>query len=396
MLAPLSAVAGGPNIQTFAPNAGPTGLITTQGSQTVDPGQWRFSFAINYADRPLETPTIGISESLFTFNAMANIGLLKNLDAWIDVPYTVVQDPNASVATVLSSDGFGDMTMGLKWRAWHNNKTGISISPFFRAPTGDDTNLLGDESLGFGGHVIADHQFKKLYLVANAGYHGRQKKSLLRNLNVQHEFSYKVGAALEVHKHLDILAEHVGRSNFKSSFTSPLEVNGALRSEPVPGYAFLVGGGAGINKGYGAPKWRTFLQFSWTPQFGKREEVTIAKPQTPQAPAQLPPVHFAPGSTDLSLDSMQILDGVAETLKKQTEGTTVLVLGHADATGTSEHNYGLASVRAETVKRYLMQRGVPSFLLRASSIGETESLKHFPDDPTNRRVEFQVIKLSLN
>ena len=74
-------------------------------------------------------------------------------------------------------------------------------------------------------------------------------------------------------------------------------------------------------------------------------------------------------------------------------GAEVQVVGHTDRTGTSDFNDALSRDRAEQVRRYLIGRGLPSALVRATWRGEREPLVATADgvaDARNRRVEVIV------
>ena len=68
------------------------------------------------------------------------------------------------------------------------------------------------------------------------------------------------------------------------------------------------------------------------------------------------------------------------------------IIGHTDASGTDSYNQNLSLLRAEEVKRHLVDDcGVPDAKLVAVGVGESFPLD--PNDPradVNRRVEFQV------
>ncbi len=68
------------------------------------------------------------------------------------------------------------------------------------------------------------------------------------------------------------------------------------------------------------------------------------------------------------------------------------IIGHTDASGTDSYNQNLSLLRAEEVKRHLVEDcGVPDGKLVAVGVGEAFPLD--PNDPkadVNRRVEFQV------
>jgi len=67
-----------------------------------------------------------------------------------------------------------------------------------------------------------------------------------------------------------------------------------------------------------------------------------------------------------------------------------VVAGHTDARGSAQHNQQLSMRRAEAVKRYLVDNGVPAQRLQAVGYGsEHLAVPDRPDDPSNRRVEIR-------
>ncbi|WP_073580048.1 OmpA family protein [Vibrio quintilis] len=73
---------------------------------------------------------------------------------------------------------------------------------------------------------------------------------------------------------------------------------------------------------------------------------------------------------------------------------SLTVTGHADTTGTEEHNEKLAMERARQVKRYLMIFGLKPERIKTESLGE--SLPRYKSDApearlTNRRVSIEIL-----
>jgi outer membrane protein OmpA-like peptidoglycan-associated protein len=102
-------------------------------------------------------------------------------------------------------------------------------------------------------------------------------------------------------------------------------------------------------------------------------------------------VNFETGKSTLTPESQTILDGVAESLVANEE-IKVQVSGHTDNTGSMAVNRRLSRARAEAVRQYLVEKGVPADRLTAAGFG--------PDRPVasnrtaegraqNRRVELQ-------
>ena len=69
-----------------------------------------------------------------------------------------------------------------------------------------------------------------------------------------------------------------------------------------------------------------------------------------------------------------------------------VVAGHTDAKGSAEYNKQLSLRRAETVKRFLVDKGINPARLDTVGYGsEKPLLSDHPEDPSNRRVEIRAI-----
>ena len=100
-------------------------------------------------------------------------------------------------------------------------------------------------------------------------------------------------------------------------------------------------------------------------------------------------VQFKTGTSVLSGDSRATLNRVANTLKEN-DHLNFIVAGHTDSLGNYDKNVALSKARAQSVRKYLIARGVASANLTATGYG--------PDKPVasnrsslgrskNRRVE---------
>jgi OOP family OmpA-OmpF porin len=93
--------------------------------------------------------------------------------------------------------------------------------------------------------------------------------------------------------------------------------------------------------------------------------------------------------SDLSADAGTILDTVAQEISRQTLDAVVIV-GHADRSGSNEYNDKLSMRRAESVRQGLIWRGVPTNLIQVRARGENEPMVATDDnvrEPANRRAE---------
>ena len=100
-------------------------------------------------------------------------------------------------------------------------------------------------------------------------------------------------------------------------------------------------------------------------------------------------VNFVTDSADLTPESRGILDRVAESLADWPE-VKVEVGGHTDSVADNAYNLSLSQRRAESVRQYLIERGISAKRLKARGYGETRPIAT-NDTPEgrlrNRRVE---------
>jgi len=106
-------------------------------------------------------------------------------------------------------------------------------------------------------------------------------------------------------------------------------------------------------------------------------------------------VLFATGKYELLPIARDKLDEVAKALNDQGY-KSILVEGHTDAKGSATANDSLSLKRADSVRTYLVSRGVPSDKITAQGLGSSRPVA---DNGTadgranNRRVEIVVAPL---
>ena len=101
-------------------------------------------------------------------------------------------------------------------------------------------------------------------------------------------------------------------------------------------------------------------------------------------------VYFDYDSSDIREDARPALRSNADKLNAGNLGT-VTVEGHCDERGSTEYNLALGERRANAIKRYLVDLGVPSSNLRTVSFGEERAAVQGHDESAwryNRRADF--------
>ena len=103
-------------------------------------------------------------------------------------------------------------------------------------------------------------------------------------------------------------------------------------------------------------------------------------------------VLFASGKAELLPVAQEKLNQVAQALKEQ-EDATMVVEGHTDSLGPASVNQELSLKRAQSVREYLVSRGIPPERVTASGIGPDRPIadnKTAEGRANNRRVEIVV------
>ncbi len=105
-------------------------------------------------------------------------------------------------------------------------------------------------------------------------------------------------------------------------------------------------------------------------------------------------VHFDQGSSELP-GVVPLLDQAVLRLLEHTRGGAVVVEGHADTEGSDTSNMIMSLRRAQAVRRYLIDQGVPSTRVRIRSFGSNWPVSAQPataqERQLNRRAEVLVL-----
>jgi outer membrane protein OmpA-like peptidoglycan-associated protein len=105
-------------------------------------------------------------------------------------------------------------------------------------------------------------------------------------------------------------------------------------------------------------------------------------------------INFALGSATILPASFDTLNNIVNDLV--TSNTSVIIHGHTDNTGTPQGNIMLSEARANSVRRYLMEKGgtaVPGSRVRVVAHGQEDPLADNSTDAgraKNRRVEIVI------
>lgn len=124
-------------------------------------------------------------------------------------------------------------------------------------------------------------------------------------------------------------------------------------------------------------------------------EVTVERME--QAIRFNTPVHFDFDDDRIRDEDHEVLERFASVVADHYRGATITVEGFTDPSGPAEYNLRLGQRRADNVRSFLMDRGLPSDQLRAVSYGEDPDRQIIPgaagpgtDGWQNRRVALVI------
>ncbi|GAA5086139.1 MAG: OmpA family protein [Alcaligenaceae bacterium] len=140
----------------------------------------------------------------------------------------------------------------------------------------------------------------------------------------------------------------------------------------------------------------------WTPATGIAGCDGVPVAQAPEAPVVAPTTtkvvlnadtFFDFDKATLKPEGRQVLDQVAEQANS-IELETLIATGHTDSTGPEAYNQKLSERRANSVKEYLVSKGVPADRIYTEGKGELEPVATNATREgraQNRRVEIEIV-----
>ena len=256
------------NVQNFKPIAGPHGIVTVEGSNTVGHLVPTGNLVLNYSSLSLvrensEGRVTPIVDQQLAIHAVAGIGLSDFLQLDLGLPIYLVNE-----GTKLSGEGFDELGIGdlsvrpkANFISSQDGGFGLGMLVDFSIPSGDSGTFTGG---GFAvtPKLLVDYKVGDFLMAANLGASIRETATI-DNLDQGSAFEYGVGGQYSLLNGLFLIeGELFGRSSFDDFFASddsPLE--GILGAKLVTssGFQVFAGSGGGLISGAGAPAFRAYV-----------------------------------------------------------------------------------------------------------------------------------------
>jgi hypothetical protein len=145
--------------------------LITDDTGTQGRGKFQIELVSEFSTDEERVDGIGTKETGGEAAAVVSAGLTDNLDLIVALPwqwYAVREDGIA----VADDEGLADIAVGLKWRVYDNDESGLSLAltPRISIPTGDETKGLGSGKVSGGIMGILSCESRIGSLHANFGY----------------------------------------------------------------------------------------------------------------------------------------------------------------------------------------------------------------------------------
>jgi outer membrane protein OmpA-like peptidoglycan-associated protein len=105
-------------------------------------------------------------------------------------------------------------------------------------------------------------------------------------------------------------------------------------------------------------------------------------------------IYFDQGKATIRKQSTAVLDGAVKVLK-EFPSISMEISGHTSSEGDKAFNDKLSQERADAVKQWLVDKGIPSERIKSRGVGPSEPIadnKTAAGRAKNRRIEFKVLQ----
>jgi OOP family OmpA-OmpF porin len=438
----------------YSLRSGSLGILGTDTGRTLAFLQYEAGLVLGYASRSIvETRDKKVVRTWlgprFEGELWGAVGVFPRIDIGLSLPITWWQDGTRSDGSRASRTGIGDLSIVPRFTLMDEAKGAeatLGLVVEIVAPTGRRGTYMSLGTFQTVGKLAMSKSLSGITMGLDLWY-----RWVLRAVNAWNvKDADQLGASFALQYEFPWLPLQLAAEvNLAVPSTRPFFRKEEIASEALGGVAYRIGpwrvrvaGGGGIAPGFGVPRARFLASVDYTsPVPVKKKVETPATPQpvtqvqpepvpvavepavvkpevtepTPEAPpaAPEPPVPaaqpalpktelpesvnllFGAGEFRVSERYADVLDRVAQQVRQDNRIVGVMIEGHTSIPGSADHNLRLSGRRAESVRRALVDRGVPVRKVHTRGLGATMPVASglTPEaNAQNRRVQivFQV------
>jgi OmpA-OmpF porin, OOP family len=279
------------DVQTFEYAIGPKTFFTVGDADVAAKRQLAIDALVTYLTKPFKVYNVDpgnmvgserttVVDSLAAAQITGAYGVTDKLQLGVNLPLIFAlsgdgldaKSGNAACAMppCLQVTGLGDLLVEGKLRLYKHGIARVAGMAGVTLPTSfgsGGSEFIGDNLPTLRARVAVQlDPSPKVSLGMNGGVLLRKPRTIYDS-TIGPQFTWGLGAALRLTDRFSIIGESYGRAGLPdfSLDSSPLEVEGGIRIYATPAVAVVVGGGAGLIRGIGAPEARFFVSLGYAP-----------------------------------------------------------------------------------------------------------------------------------
>ena len=430
------------NVQTFNPSTSNHFVFLEDGfkNEWPNPGKFYFGANYNYVDQPLVATDVSQTSKAFNIiNSIQTLDLFfgfkpsPGFGLFFGIPINYITYPDTATPPFLTgtTSAVGDLKLMAKIRVTSESSlTSIAFIPEFHLPTGSTENFVSDASTYVGARIAIEHPFENFNLVGNIGFASASNAiynstSFDQGIDYTKRLNFGLGgfAPLSDTWGINIEFSSMHMIPFDKNL-NPNELYGGFRYAPTESLALTAGASLGKIGGPTGNNYRVVAGLRYAiyedpkpmsmndanpivhaPPVTRTQPVVTA-PVVATTPTHailrekrielLSPITFEHASSELMPASRVVLNDIVSILKNNPRSYKKIVIeGHTNDIGGDAYNLDLSRARAQSVKDYLVSKGISPNVLDAKGFGDHRLKVAVKDEHSreiNRRVEFIVLK----
>lgn len=378
-----------------------------------------------YVDGVEVAPAIRTRQGLFVATGVAlngKLGLSASLAGYL-------QDSQAEAALAPRQRwAISDLALRVRHASVQRDRWAVGPALGLQLPTGTAQSWVAESGPRFEPALLGELSLGPFRLVGDLGLVLRTQRSQGVDLDLGHQVAVGLGAAVQVHERLDLLAELNSRHGLDSFLRAggenpAIAVVGGRGCLPSVLCADL-GFGTALSHGYGASSLRVLLALRRLPASPaspelQMVELPVSDPSAVVVPPPAPPpvlgwapgllaqvwrgrilvkepILFEQGTAVIRPVSRPTLEAVGEVMRQYPQIEQLVVEGHASEEGEVAANFELSLARARAVFEALVEVSVRPERLSYRGMGElypSQDPELAGDRPAQRRVELLIASL---
>lgn len=137
--------------------------LLTDDAETIGKGKFELEFNGEYS----HNSEGGVTEKETAIESALTYGITDKVDAVLTVPYKFIREKGEET---LSSDGFSDLALEVKWRFYEAHEWALALRPRITFPTGNRDKDLGTGKPTYSIFLIATKECEPWQFHFNLGY----------------------------------------------------------------------------------------------------------------------------------------------------------------------------------------------------------------------------------